>query len=470
MGGRERDPGEVLDRLLDEHELHFDSRFDPRAWRRRRRRGPGYALGAAAAAAALLAAAAYGHVSRLPLALAPASRTASVQPDPWARLGLVAQSSLPVWAVPHSRPWQETLYTGHATVKGFPADVVVAVRSGPESQLAVGFENNQPVWYANGTDPVPVAQDPVTGSAAGYWVSGGLTPLSSFSAAGQDVYITHGAEWALLTGAMDVHWAMDPGAAALQSQVAALPAEPARALLLTESPTGTEQLYLRTSRSGVWQPDSMPAAPITQLVALGHQFWALADGTLYLSSDGVHWQARYQAPQGFSVATFAVGQHGSRILAAVSLAPTGQAGMGPVLLSRNDGRGWHNIGLPWPNGTAPTQMVVTPQGRVAALLLGPPAVLEEWKGTGAGWSLIPLPQPNTSGVGQLTAFANGDLLYADNQGALFRWQGATQTWLTLPAPPGRTNSTPTLLMAIGTHQVLVSYPDGWWVLVLKPAA
>jgi hypothetical protein len=109
---------------------------------------------------------------------------------------------------------------------------------------------------------------------------------------------------------------------------------------------------------------------------------------------------------------------------------------------------------------------VTPTGFVGALLPGPPALLEEWQGSAQGWRVIPLPETNGT-AGTLTAFANGDLLYAGTQGALYRWVGATGSWIRLPAGPDG-QVAPNLLMAIGNSQAVVSYPNGWWVLVLGP--
>jgi hypothetical protein len=466
VGGDERDPGELLDHVLGEHGLHFPRGFDAFTYRSRRRRSARYGFGVGMAAAALLVAAAYGRPNAVPVRLAPTAAPSSGPHNPWVRAGLVAEASLPAWARLDTRPLQETSYRGHVLINGLQASLVVALDGQRGTSEALAFDGNEPLWYVQGSDPQPVAAAPVMGRANGYWVAGGSTSLTSFSAAGQDIYITHGEEWALLNGQMDVHWGLDPSPTAVEGQVAALPADPARALLLTESVTGTEQLYLRTGMAAPWRAEPLPASPITQLVALKHQFWALANGGLWVSSDGQHWTLRYRPPRGFTVATFAAGQNGGQVILAASLVPAGQAGVAPTLLSTNDGRSWRNIGLPWPNGTAPTQMVVTPSGFVAALLPGPPALLEEWQGSGPGWRVIPLPD-TTDEAGTLTAFANGDLLYAGPHGALYRWGGATGSWIRLPSGPAGQRA-PNLLMAIGNTQAVVSYPNGWWVLVLGP--
>jgi hypothetical protein len=464
--GDERDPGELLDHWLGENGLQFPRGFEAFTYRPRRRRSARYGFGVGMAAAALLLAAAYSRPETIPVQPAPAAFPAATLRNPWTRAGLVAQATLPAWTRPGTSPLQETSYRGHALINGVQASLVVTLNGRHGTSQALAFDGNEPLWYVEGTDPQPVAAAPLTGQASGYWVPGGSTSLTSFSAAGQDIYITHGDEWALLNGQMDVHWGLDPLPTAVQGQVAALPADPARVLLLTESVTGTEQLYLRAAVDAPWQADPLPASPITQLVALNHQFWALANGRLWVSNDGVHWVLRYRPPRGFTVATFAAGQNGGHVLLAASLGPAGQAGVGPTVLSTNDGGSWHDIGLPWPNGTAPTQMVVTPTGFVGALLPGPPALLEEWQGSAQGWRVIPLPETNGT-AGTLTAFANGDLLYAGTQGALYRWVGATGSWIRLPAGPDG-QVAPNLLMAIGNSQAVVSYPNGWWVLVLGP--
>ncbi|MGC8489279.1 MAG: hypothetical protein ACP5QO_13840, partial [Clostridia bacterium] len=254
---------------------------------------------------------------------------------------------------------------------------------------------------------------------------------------------------------------------AVNGQIVSLPSVPGQALLLTESMSGAQRLFLLQPNHS-WQPEALPASPVTQLVALGHQYWVLANGTVYVSQDGSHWTARYAPPAGFSVGTFAVGQRGTATLAAVSLTPVGKPGVGPVFLSADRGVHWRNIGVPWPNGSAPQQMVVTPDGGVAAILPGPPVVLEQWQPASGHWQLISLPHSNAAGIGQLTAFANGDLLYADNQGNLYRYLHGLSEWEPLPAPPGVPAGTmPNLIMAIGNQQVLVSYPQGWWILVLN---
>ncbi len=468
---REQDPGELLDRLLEGQDVGLRRGFDPRAWHRRRHRRTPFAVGAAGAAAALILVAVLEHPASVDHVLHPPARqlaSARPQRDLWQRLGMVAENSVPLWMTPHKGPLKEILYTGHAVVNGFQASQVVAVNAGVSTEFAVGFLNASPVWVSQKSQrPVPVSLSPVIAPAFGRWQPGGLTPLGSFSAAGPDVYITNGPEYALLNGAMNVHWAEDPASDAVKGQIVSLPSAPRQALLLTESASGSQRLYLR-GLQGQWTQVAVPNNPITQLVALGHQYWALANGTLYVSQNGTSWTTRYAPPPNFSIATFAVGERGASTFAAVSLAPLGEPGLGPVFRSTDGGLQWTNIGVPWPNGSAPQQMVVTPDGGVAALLPGPPALLEQWTPASARWTVISLPHPNTSGIGQLTAFSNGDLLYADSQGTLYRYLHTLSEWQPLPQAPGVPAATePNLLMAIGDHQVLVAYPQGWWVLVLK---
>ncbi len=468
---REQGPGEILDRFLEGREIGFKRDFDPRAWRRRHHRHVPFAVGASAAAAALIVVAVLEHPASVAHVLQPPTRHLALARPPkdfWQRLGMVAENSVPLWMTPQQGPLKEVLYTGHAMVNGFQASQVVAVDAGARTEFAVGFLDAEPVWVSEKSHkPVPVSLSPVVAPASGRWQPGGPTALSSFSAAGPDVYITNGPEWALLTGAMNVHWGEDPASDAVKGQIVSLPSAPRQALLLTESASGSERLYLRGVH-GQWKEVTPPNNPITQLVALGHEYWALANGTLYVSENGSRWTTRYAPPPNFSIATFAVGERGSSTLAAVSLTPVGEPGLGPVFRSTDGGLRWTNIGVPWPNGSAPQQMVVTPDGGVAALLPGPPAILEQWTPASSRWTVIDLPHPNTSGVGQLTAFSNGDLLYADSQGNLYRYLHSVSEWQPLPRAPGVPASTePNLLMAIGDHQVLLAYPQGWWVLVLK---
>lgn len=469
-------PGRLLDEALEQRHIKFDLRFDPRTYQPKTLRHRGFwgrsshfGWKAAAAAGLLLAIGAGLHQATVPAPPSARKSLAAAKPPqgllPWSRDHLTALSTARIWMGHGSRLWTATTFAGHYFVAGMATDEVVAEGPTPHTAVATGFSQSRAVWTdQSGTiTPVPPAQ--MSAPLSGTWVTGGSTPLTSFNAAGPYIYVSNGPEWTVLDGHSNTHWALPPTPGTVRTTLAALPNQPATALLLTESASGQQRLYRRTSVKGTWQRTIAPAAPITEMVAAGNGFWMLADGKVLTSQGGNAWATVYAPPQGYAVSTFAIDPYGNGQLA-LALAPAGQTGSGPLLLSANDGQTWHTIAPAWPNGTAPSTLLLQPDGGLVAMLPGPPLVIERWDPVSGHWSIIPLPTPNASGVASLAAATNGALIYSDATGALFRYHSASRTWSPIPLPPHvNASAVPSLLMGIGTQQVLASYPGGWYIFV-----
>lgn len=465
-------PGRLLDEALAHSDIKFDTHFDPRTYRPKTSRHQGLSFGwkATAAAALLLAIGAGLHQATAP---APhrASNSLAAAPKapqgllPWSRDHLTALSTATIWMGRPGRTWTATTFAGHLSVGAMATDEVVAEGPSPRTAVATGFNQNQAVWTDQAGTILPVPQAQVGSALQGAWVTGGPTALTSFNAAGPYIYVSNGPDWTVLDGQRNTHWALPPTPGTVRTTLAALPNHPATALLLTEGASGQQALYRRTSLQGAWQAVSLPASPITEVVAAGSGFWMLADGKFLTSQGGLSWHTVYTPPKGFTVSTFAIDPYGNGQLA-LALAPAGQTGSGPLLLSANNGQTWHSIAPVWPNGTAPSTLLMQPDGSLVALLPGPPLVIERWDAVTGHWGIIPLPAPNSSGVGSLAASTTGSLIYSDATGSLFRYHMKTSTWSPIPLPPHvKPTALPSLLMGIGPKQVLVSYPNGWYIFV-----
>ncbi|MCL8207760.1 MAG: hypothetical protein K6V97_06785 [Actinomycetia bacterium] len=472
------DAGRLVDRVFQEMGIVFAPGYDPRRYRYRRWRRAGLSGGAVAAAVAITLGGWLTHrrapAHPAPYATALRRGTADVALA-WlpssSRAAFSTLASVPVWSDPRRTPLRETTLVGSSTLYGVPTNAVVALAAGRHLEAAVGYRNGRPVWYEAPEDGFGVVTPaPVLPAARGRWIQGGPTDVTSFSAAGAYIYVSRGPEWTVLDGRADDHWAPPPTPNTVETQVTALPARPGAALLLNFEASGRQDLFARSVAQGAWTPAPLPDRPVRELVGSGSHYWMLAGGKLYVSADGVAWSRVYAPPSGFDVQTFAVSPAGDGHLA-VSLAPTGQTGIGPILVSADGGASWHELPPPWPNGSGASALAVGPHGDVLALLPGPPLLLEHWSPDTGRWSLIPLPVPNQTGIGTLAAYTDGDLLYSDAVGHLYRWLSAQGAWLPIPSPPGVPERTPpTLLMGIGSTQVLAAYPHGWYIFVPDPPA
>lgn len=454
-------------------DIKFNTKFDPLTYRPRRVLWSGYKWKAAAAALLILGAGGAAsravwlrHPVRSPVSAASAARGKGTIPPPWSRQGLSMVASVPAWSSTGVAPLTETTLVGPVHWKGAHGNAVVVLSNRDQTRAVVGYHNDRPAWVAGAdSSPAFLSAGLTLPMAQGRWIQGGNTSINSFSASGPYVYIANGANWAVLDGRPDTHWALSPNQQAVRSAIVSLPNQPALALLLTETRSGQQTLYRRTRLSQPWQSVSLPDSPVTQLVTSGGSFWMLAGGRLLMSTNGQTWRAMYTPPTGFAVSGFAVSPNGNGDVV-VSLAPDGEAGVGPILMSTDGGLHWTPLPMAWPNGSAPSALVLLPSGDVAALFPGPPLIIERWSATSDAWRVLPLPKANDQGTGSLSAYTNGDLLYSDAQGHLYRWLTHQQAWLPLPPPPGvHAGQPPSLLMGIGSRQVLAAYSTGWYIFV-----
>lgn len=460
--------GRLLDESLGRLQLHFDQEWDPSTYRPRFRRPVTipFAWKAAAAAVLLVGVGAISHpnLSRL---MPAAHRAASAAHRPnQSRIaanlpGLQPVSSVVVYTSTTDSPVTETTYLGHLVWQGPQTDDMVSLNT-PKGRRTVGFQASMPVWDSFGGQMDRIATAAVLPPLTGRWLRGGPTPLTSFSAAGSYAYVTAGAEWSVLSGP-DSHWKAAPGANVVRTQIAALPNSPTDSMLLTEDAGGSQSLYVRSGLTAPWRPLALPGTPVLETVAVANDYWVLAGGAIRLWTPGHTWQSFYAPPKGFVVSSFAVSPNGSRIV--VQLAPSGsQDGIGPLLLSSNAGQTWSTLPPLWPNGSAPSSLVLEPNGDVAAFLPGPPGLVEQYSVVAGTWTILPTPVPNSTGIGELAAYSNGNLLFSDASGQLYRYVQAKAAWQPLPPIPGGTGSQPpALLMGMGPDQAVVSGPQGWYM-------
>lgn len=461
----------MLDESLSRLHLDFDREWTPAAHRPRRRSLASVPFGWKASAAALLLLAA-GAISRPGIAglmgpsHAAASGSGQTVKSPWP--GLLPSAVIPAYASTTAKAGTETTYLGRLSWQGPLTDAVVSVNAGA-SQMAVGFRGSRPIWDTVGHQVHNIAPAAVMAPAPGHWQAGSNRPLTSFTAAGPYAYVTSGSEWAVVDGGAS-HWAAAPGVNVVRSQIAALPSDPTSSLLLTEDAGGTQALYVRRGLQASWTPITLPGVPVLETVAVANEYWVLAGGSIRVWTPTSTWKTLYAPPSQFVVSSFAVSPSGARIV--VLLAPSsGQSGVGPMLVSNNGGQTWATIRLPWPNGSNPQSPVLEPNGAVAVFLPGPPGLVEQYSPATHGWTILPTPVPSSSGTGALGANGNGNLLYSDGAGQIFRYVQKAAAWQALPALPGGTGGQPTpLLMGIGTDEVMASGAHGWYVFVPTAAA
>ncbi len=461
----------MLDESLSRLHVEFDPRWTPATYRPRRRtiRTLPFAWKAGAVALLLLGvgAASRPNVARLLLHSAPSASAAHhAAPSPWP--GLAPSAIVPAYASPSSRPARETTYLGRLKWQGTLTDEVVAVNTA-SGTMAVGYRRSAAVWATWNHQMQNIAPAKVLPLATGRWQAGSNKPLTSFAAAGPYAYVTSGALWAVMDGPSS-HWAAAPGVNVVRSLIAALPADPTHSLLLTEAAGGAQSLYVRSGLRASWTPIALPGVPVLQTVAVANEYWVLAGGVIRVWTPAGTWRTLYAPPKNFVVSTFAVSPDGSRIV--VLLAPSsGVSGVGPLLLSNDGGRQWTPMATPWPNGSSPTSLVLEPDGAVAAFLPGPPGLIEQYRPSTGAWSILPTPTANSAGTGALAANGNGNLLYSGPGGHLYRYVQPSGAWQPLPPIPGGSGGQPpSLLMGIGTNEVVASSPHGWFVFVPDSSA
>jgi hypothetical protein len=462
QGGHD-DPGELLDRALARLGVRWTAGFDPRTYRPQAVRPWGLAWRTAAAAAVLLL-----GVFAESLGQGTGTRHAALSVSSLGRLSpaspVSASTPWPLWPSSKSAAWPVVVQ--HRAASRVSQTIVSA---GPVHRpvMNVVFVGNRPIAAARGSK-IRIRLRPTVGrTQSGRWVVGGYTVLDSLAAAGNYTYLTEGRRWAVLGSPAPSTWNSVPDPTASWSWIQALPDAPATAVLLTADSGGQQGMFWRSSVRGAWHAEPLPGSPVTQLVAAGRRFWALAGGRLVVSQNGHTWTALFSPPAGFTVTTFAVDPVG-RGEVALALAPDGGAGVGPMMASWDGGRTWTTLPAAWPTGGRPVTLVLDPRRDVSALF-GPPGpiVLERWVAGSRAWVIVPLPpRADVARVGELAALSQGNLVYADARGRLFLWTVASGRWHPLPPPPLPMGSV-SLLMGIGPRQVLAAYPSGWGIFVMR---
>lgn len=326
--------------------------------------------------------------------------------------------------------------------------------------------------------PVPLAVTPTLGDGQppvplkGHWVSGLPTPISSFSAAGPLVYLTDGNHWTVMYGNALTYWNPIPGsqtATVVSSKIAALPDSPNDALLIEKFANGQSMGYITNDRGKTWQQWALGTQSVSQLIAMRGRYWAVINGQLETSVDG-GWQWKnlmtLDASQ-WQVKDFAVSPKNPNVIAA-SLTSVTKGRMGPILQTVDGGQTWKSIpNYPALNQT-PSDMVMMPDGSLAALVNSDTPTIVTYSPGAQRWSLIPLPQAD-NGVGEMTASPNGDLVYSAPGGNLYRWVSGQSFWQQIAPPKNSLGDTATVaqpIMAIGNSQIMASFPSGWYIFVI----
>jgi hypothetical protein len=462
-----KDLGHLVDRALGDLGVGLPSSFDPRAQAAPSRGGSRwYALRAATAAGVLLVAGAASQGLWNGSVVAPTPTSQHNLLLPTVRSAR-AQETIPLWRTAGSggHPWQEVVNT-HPLGSLSGSEVVSAGPTG-ERALSVGYRDGRPLWVQTGARSQHWLAADAAGRLTGQWHLGDPGALTSLAAAGNYVYVTSGGRWAVMNAPVSSLWRSEPDPLATSSWIQALPGNPATAVLYTIDAGSEQGMFWRNSLTGPWRPEPVPGTPITELVAAGSRFWALAGGRLVVSSNGHRWTVLYTPPPGFAVTTFAVDPVGSGEVT-LALESDDKLGVGPILLSRNDGATWHTLPPAWPTSSGAASLVLDPRGDVSALFggNGGPVVIQRWNAVTKKWAVLPLPQQaDVAAAGQFAALNQGDLVYADARGTVFVWTLPRGVWHALPNDPGHAPGPVSLLMGIGPRQVLAAYRNQWSIFV-----
>lgn len=491
-----RDPeqqlGELLDRALGEElGLYFQPAWHPKYKARKRTRTWRIALGSLAAAAAVFAALPFtvqppvGHGT---VATTNRNLAAIHLPRQMMReLGSVSSehvsvaSMTPVYGTyPVASPTGHDLtVTGRFTINASAGDTLsLQVNNQMQIQGGVLFNQGTPVYTFTGSSLTSGAGIPPASAAtpiAGEWFQRENLSITTVSSPGNHVYITHGNLWAdLVSNGGTKYWMTSPGSPSRDTvdSISGLPSSPDQALLLEENPSGLSQGYITPNGGATWHPWGMGKQAVSNLIAIGDRYWAILNGTLAWSADGQHWHSVLQLNVSrWQVETYAVDPANPNVMT-VALIPISGDGVGPVLETKNGGQTWNEV----PNfpavGAAPTTMVMTQTGDIAALINANGPVIVRYSAKRGHWSIFPVPAAhNNLGLGQLAASPNGNLLYGAPGGLVYQWVRQSNAWLVVKPPTGADTSgqSPSLLGAIGNQQVAAGYPGGWWIFYEPPS-
>jgi len=339
-------------------------------------------------------------------------------------------------------------------------------------QRGVLFAQSSPVYTFWGDDvqrgraiPTVLPAQP----ARGWWFLEGTESLTSFSAAGDHVYVTHGARWADLVGHQKDYWANVPrtaNQAVINATIAGLPTDPLTALLVEELPSGLRLGYITRDGGRHWQAWGLGEQNISGVMSLGSYFWAIFNGSVARSTDGRHWTtllalntARWQ------VESFAVNPANPQNIV-VALIPVAGQGTGPVLETTDGGVHWHPMANFPAVGRAPSAMAMNAhQGIVGLVNLNGPVVVQ-YQPSSRRWQLFPVPAgQSASGLGQLAEAPNGNILYGAPDGTIYEWLTQNHQWVRMNPPPGAdpAHAPAQPLQAIGNQQILAGYNHSWYI-------
>ncbi|MCY0880583.1 MAG: hypothetical protein OWS74_01170, partial [Firmicutes bacterium] len=318
--------------------------------------------------------------------------------------------------------------------------------------------------------PATVSAQPVQGT----WINGGPTGLTSFSAAGSHVYLTNGNHWTIVSGSTST-WLAPPQQSATLPQVdfiAALPSDPSCAMLMEEYPSGKSLSFVTTNQGTTWTPWPLGQVTASQLTATAHRFYAIINGTLQSSGNGMSWQPVIALNTSqWLVNTYAVNPANPQQIV-ISLGPVAGSGMGPVLQTNDGGKKWHQLpGFP-KLGPAPSSLVYMATGNIAALVNLTQPVIVTWHISSHNWQITNVPDPaNTLGSGEIAATSAGRLIYSSPSGMIYQENSQAHNWQEILPPAAVTSpdDVASPLVAIGNHQILAAYSKGWYIFVQSAA-
>lgn len=477
--------GNSVDRALSETmDLYFDREWHPETTVKKQRKSRSKWAWAAVSAAAVSAfalvpaAPGIGRTTSPSHALSAPSLSKSVKAAlaQFHATGVAVDNMTPVYATyPMAVPTGHVIsLSGSFSIDG-QQGTSLALEVSNQRNLLQGmlFNQGHPVYQFQGSHVTRGQKIPITSPTTSITTSaiqGGNRSLSSFVAAGSYVYMTHGNKWLVSHSDHTAFWLKSPGRPTNSlDTIAALPRSPQHALLLEQSPSGKSQGFVTTNHGLHWQAWGLGSQWITNLVAMNHRYWSVLNGTLQASTNGTQWQQLLHInTKRWQVEDFAVNPLNSQEIV-TALTPVNGNGQGPLLETVNGGKSWKELPHLPALGSAPSNLIMEPNGNIAALINLSRPILVRFSSHRNAWAVTPIPHTheNVSGLGQLAADPQGDLVYASPSGTVFRWRHANSQWQKLQIPHHIQTGAPSLLLAIRNHQIMAGYGKGWYVFVVK---
>lgn len=478
--------GELLDKALaEEVGLYFQPAWHPQ-YRASRQRSRSWRIALGSAAVVAAGVLALPFTVQLPQGSGAANNTNLVAIRlPKALHGQIENvrqgafqvgSMVPVYGTyPMASPTGHNLIlSGNFDIGGSTGNSLSLVLSN-QMQIQGGmlFSQGTPVYGFTGSNMqggTTITSPTSAAPAAGLWYSATSVGINTFSNAGSHVYVTHGNLWSDMVYGRPVPLVPSPSDPPqdVVDSIAGLPSQPEDALLLEENPAGLSRGFITQNGGYTWKAWQLGTQSISSLIAISNRYWAILNGTLAWSPNGKQWNNILSLNiKRWQVETYAVDPANPQVVS-VALIPISGDGIGPVLETLNGGKSWSEV----PNfpavGAAPTTMVMTSSGDIAALINSNGPVVVSYSPKTRHWSLFPVPaQHNDVGLGQLGASANGNLVYAAPNGEIYQWIRQSLKWLVInpPAQLDASGGTATVLQTIGDNQILVGYPTGWAIFV-----